>query len=213
MSLADQRRDYRSPGLSEEEAGADPLALWWRWYADAEVMYEPNATVLSTTGLDGGPRVRTVLLKGLTEQGFVFFTNYASDKAAEIARDPRCGLLFGWFDLHRQVRISGRAEKVSREDSQAYFATRPRGSQLGAWASIEAGGQSRPVADRGSLDAALTAVEERFADQEVPCPDQWGGFCVVPESVEFWQGATGRLHDRLLFTRAGDGWQRQRLAP
>lgn len=211
--MADQRVDYGTSGLTELAAGDDPKALWWRWYDDASGVYEPNAMVLGTQGLDGAPATRTVLLKGLTEAGFTFFTNYASAKAQQLAANPRCSLLFGWYDLHRQVRVVGDARQVSREESQAYFASRPRGSQLGAWASVEAGGQSAEVASRDVLDEALAAVTARFGEGEVPCPPEWGGYVVVPESMEFWQGSTGRLHDRLIYRRTTQGWQRTRLAP
>ena len=213
VGLAEQRVDYGAAGLTEAIAGDDPIALWWRWYDEAAAVYEPNAMVLATTGLDGAPQARAVLLKGLTEQGFVFFTNYDSAKARELAANPVCALVFGWFEQHRQVRITGRASKVERIESEDYFASRPRGSQLGAWASIEAGGQSTPVADRDTLDHALSTVGERFGAGEIPCPPSWGGYVVVPHSVEFWQGSTGRLLDRLRFRRTGDGWSRTRLAP
>ena len=185
--------------------------MFRRWLGDAvdAPLHEPNAMVVSTVSASGQPTARMVLLKAVDERGFVFYTNYGSRKAAEISANPRASLLFPWHDLQRQVRVDGVAEKVSREESAAYFASRPRESQLGAWASP----QSSDVASREELDTLLAQAEERFAGQDVPLPDDWGGFRVVPESVELWQGRKGRMHDRLVYRRTGAGWVTARLAP
>jgi len=206
--LAGLRREYAEGGLDESEAATDPLTMFGKWLADvmASPMHEPNAMVLSTVA-DGQPSSRVVLLKGL-DDGFVFYTNYESRKADELAVNPRCSLLFPWHPVGRQVRIEGVAAKISEAESAAYFASRPRDSQLGAWASP----QSRVVDDRGQLDRRLHDAEERFA-AEVPLPEFWGGYRVIPEAVEFWQGRFGRLHDRLRYRRDEGNWVLERLAP
>ncbi|MCR6030212.1 pyridoxamine 5'-phosphate oxidase [Nocardioides sp. zg-579] len=207
------RREYAAAGLAEDDLAPDPLTMFRRWFAEVEdAVHEPNAMVLSTVSTEGRPASRMVLLKELDERGFVFFTNTASRKGVELAADPLCALLFPWHPLERQVRVDGVAEPLSREAVADYFAVRPRGSQLGAWASH----QSRPVAGREELAAAYDEVERRFADvpdADLPVPEEWGGYVVRPEAVEFWQGRPGRMHDRLLYTRSGDGWTTQRLAP
>jgi pyridoxamine 5'-phosphate oxidase len=213
-TIAEMRREYTAGGLNEAEAGDDPVALFARWFADARAVaeqdpvFEANVMTLATVGLDGGPAARIVLLKDFDESGFVFFTNYASDKARELAANPQATLVFHWMPLERQVRLRGRAERVSRAESEQYFATRPRGSQLGAWASP----QSRPI-DREDLEGRLADLEREYAGREVPCPSHWGGYRVVPGSVEFWQGRPSRLHDRLRYERQADRWNRIRLAP
>ena len=206
--LAGLRREYAEGGLDERDAAADPMTMFRRWLDDVIVtpMHEPNAMVLSTVG-DGQPSSRLVLLKGL-DQGFVFYTNYESRKAGELAANPRCSLLFPWHPVGRQVRVEGVASKVAEAESASYFGSRPRDSQLGAWASP----QSTVVPDREALDARLAEVAERF-DGEVPLPTFWGGYRVVPDVVEFWQGRFGRLHDRLRYRREGEAWVRERLAP
>ncbi|TIC88490.1 pyridoxamine 5'-phosphate oxidase [Nocardioides sp. GY 10113] len=211
VDLAALRREYGAAGLSEADAGEDPLALFRRWFDDVAGagVHEPNAMVVATVSADGQPSARTVLLKGLGADGFVFYTNTASRKGAELAAEPRCALLFGWYDLERQVRVEGRAEPLSAAEVAAYFATRPRGAQVGAWASA----QSQVVADRGVLDAAYRAAGERWGDDEIPVPPTWGGYLVRPEAFEFWQGRPGRMHDRLRYRRAEEGWRRERLAP
>lgn len=212
--LSDQRRDYTLGGLSEKDAPSEPWSLFTQWYAEAADLYEPNAMVLSTTDENGWPSGRAVLLKSYDEAGLVFFTGLDSAKARALARNPRCALLFPWFELQRQVRFVGEAEELPRAEVEAYFAVRPRASQLGAWASIEAGGQSTPVASRDELDAALVAVDQRFPD-DVPTPGEWGGFRVNPVSVEFWQGRSGRMHDRLRYRLdpQSNDWRLERLAP
>jgi pyridoxamine 5'-phosphate oxidase len=169
--------------------------------------------VVSTVAADGRPSSRTVLLKGYDADGFVFFTNYGSRKSAELAGNERCALLFPWHDLERQVRVEGVAERVARSVSEEYFASRPRASQIGAWASVEPVPQSGVVAGRGQLQAAYDAAALRFAGEDVPCPPTWGGYVVRPEVVELWQGRTGRMHDRLRYRREADGWVVERLAP
>lgn len=208
--LAALRAEYELGGLDEADLPGDPLTLFGSWFADARAagIGEPNAMVLSTA-TDGAPSSRTVLLKGIEPDGFVFFTNYRSRKGVELARNPRCALLFGWYGLQRQVRVEGTAEQTSRETTEAYFATRPRGSQLGAWASA----QSEPVADRATLEAAYREADERFDGAEIPPPPHWGGYLVRPDVVEFWQGRGARLHDRLVYRRTGSGWDTERLMP
>lgn len=206
--LAGLRREYAEGGLDESEAAADPITMFRHWLDDvvASPMHEPNAMVLSTVAGEQ-PSSRVVLLKGL-DDGFVFYTNYESRKADELADNPRCSLLFPWHPVGRQVRVEGVAARITPEESAAYFASRPRDSQLGAWASP----QSRPVPDRPTLDALLDEATARFGE-EVPLPPHWGGYRVVPEVVEFWQGRFGRMHDRLRYSRAGAAWRLERLAP
>ena len=209
--LAALRRDYQQGGLSETEAGVDPVALFDRWFDEARRggVLEPNAMVLSTVDPDGRPSARAVLLKGLTDQGFVFYTNHDSRKGRDLAGDPRCALTFTWLEVQRQVRIEGAAAPVADAVSDAYFAGRPRDSQLGAWAST----QSSAVAGREELERAFESARERFGDGPVSRPPYWGGYVVRPERIEFWQGRHGRMHDRLAFARAEDAWTRVRLAP
>lgn len=217
--LAAERMDYLGDHLLESAVPDEPFALFRTWLAEAFAardrgeLAEPTAMVVATCA-GGRPRSRTVLLKELTNEGFVFFTNYNSAKGAELAADPQVALHFGWYAMHRQIRIEGVAERVPREESQGYFATRPRGSQLGAWASA----QSSPVASIEELQAEYAAAEARFAGREVPCPEHWGGFLVRPTMIEFWQGQPSRMHDRLRYQRAGAdqperGWRLTRLAP
>jgi pyridoxamine 5'-phosphate oxidase len=209
--LASLRAEYQLAGLDESDLAADPFAMFSTWFdaARAAGVLEPNAMVLTTASVDGQPSARTVLLKGLTEHGFVFFTNYESRKGAELAANPHCCLLFGWYELQRQVRIEGVAIRIPRAETEAYFASRPRDSQLGAWASS----QSSVVGSRAELEAAYDAAEQRFAGGDVPTPPHWGGYLVTPELVEFWQGRRSRLHDRLRYVREGRGWRTERLAP
>lgn len=211
MDLAAAREEYTRGGLAEADLAPDPFAMFERWYVEASAagVREPNAMVVSTTDPDGAPSARFVLLKGLSADGFVFFTNLSSRKGRALAAEPRIALLFPWHDLERQVRVEGSAAPLSRAEVAAYFSARPRGSQLGAWASH----QSSVVAGRDELDAGYAAVQERFAEGEVPVPEEWGGYRVTPASVEFWQGRVGRMHDRLVYRRTADGWATERLAP
>jgi pyridoxamine 5'-phosphate oxidase len=208
--LSALRREYAAGGLDESDLQDEPMAMFRSWMHDVVVagLHEPNAMVVATADSSGAPSARMVLLKALDERGFVFFTNYESRKAAELLANPRCALLFCWHELERQVRVEGEAHQLSGAENDAYFATRPRASQLGAWASP----QSQVVAGRPQLDAAYDEVAARFPDQ-VPTPDHWGGFRVRPAAVEFWQGRRGRMHDRLRYRRVDDAWAVERLAP
>jgi pyridoxamine 5'-phosphate oxidase len=198
-------------GLSEESAGMDPLALFGRWFRDAERsgLRLPDSTTLATCTNDGRPSARMVLLKRFGEDGFDFYTNYESRKAQELDENPRAALVLYWSSLERQVRIEGTSERLSSEDSQAYFDTRPRGARLAAWTSK----QSTEVSSREELDRMFREVEARFQRADVPLPEFWGGYRVRPERIEFWQGRLNRLHDRLVFERTATGWTRTRLFP
>ena len=209
--LDELRREYAVGGLDEADLTPSPVAMFEAWMRDVlrAGLHEPNAMVLSTVSAQGRPSSRTVLLKGLDEGGFVFFTNYSSRKGTELAATPRCSLLFLWHVLERQVRVEGAAMRLSADENDAYFWTRPRASQIGAWASP----QSEVVADRSALDERYSLLAQRFADERVPRPENWGGYCVEPESVEFWQGRLGRMHDRIRYRRTPDGWVTERLAP
>jgi pyridoxamine 5'-phosphate oxidase len=211
MSLARVRREYRGKVLLEARAPSAPLPLLKRWLADAirHRFVEPNAMTLATVDARGRPRARMVLLKQADGRGLSFYTNLESAKARELAAVPRAALVLYWPELHRQVRIEGRVARLSPGESEAYFATRPRGAQLGAWASP----QSRVVASRAYLEQRMAAVSDRFADQKVPRPPHWGGYRLVPSTIEFWQGRPDRLHDRLRYSRRGGRWARARLAP
>lgn len=210
LDLASLREEYARAGLLESDLAPDPVTMFRTWLADALAagLHEPNAMVVSTAGADGAPSSRMVLLKGLDERGFVFYTNTTSRKGVELAANPRCALLFPWHPLERQVRIEGAAVPLEPADVAAYFAVRPRGSQLGAWASH----QSHPVTGREELDRAVEEVAARFPG-EVPVPEEWGGYLVRPDVVEFWQGRPGRMHDRLVYRRDDAGWSTVRLAP
>jgi pyridoxamine 5'-phosphate oxidase len=207
---ADVRREYALGGLAESDLAPDPFAMFQRWYHDAMTagVYEPNAMVVASVGEDGQPSARLVLLKSFTPDGWVFFTNLESRKGVELTANPRVSLLFPWHPLERQVRVDGTATVLGRDEVAAYFRTRPRGAQLGAHASH----QSREVGSREELDDAWAAADAAYPD-EVPVPDEWGGFRIEPEAVEFWQGRPGRMHDRLVYRRDVDGWSIHRLAP
>ena len=211
MILADLRKDYSLAGLAETDLARDPFRQFEKWFAEAEAakIVEPNAMVVSTAGRDGRPSSRTVLLKAVDGRGFVFYSNYESRKGRELEGNPRISLLFPWIAMERQVIVEGTAARVPREESEAYFHSRPRGNQLGAWVSP----QSSIIASRGVLEDNLKALEQKYAGGEIPMPPQWGGWRVVPDAVEFWQGRRNRLHDRLRYRREKDGWTVERLAP
>jgi len=212
-SLADMRRDYTRDGLSEANAPQDPFVLFHQWFEQAvqteQAPVEPNAMSFATVDEQGRPHCRVLLLKALDERGFTFFTNYDSAKGAQLAHSPFAAMTFFWPALERQVRIEGRVEKVSAEESDAYFHVRPLGSRLGAWASP----QSQVIHDRAELERLLAETEQRFLDKAPHCPPHWGGYRLLPERMEFWQGRASRLHDRLDYRLEAGGWDRQRLAP
>jgi pyridoxamine 5'-phosphate oxidase len=212
LSLEHLREDYRRAEFGEQNCETNPIAQFAKWFTEAQSAHlkEPNAMSLATATLDARPSNRIVLLKEISEDGFVFYTSYTSRKGRELASNPFCGLTFLWAELERQVRVEGRAEKVSRDKSERYFQSRPKGSRLGALAS----NQSTVLPGRGSLADKLTSLEAKYAGTEhIPMPDNWGGYCVAPYALEFWQGRTNRLHDRLLYSRSGTGWRIERLSP
>lgn len=198
-------------GISELEAGDDPIALFRDWFEAAREagFLFPEAMAVATSSPDGRPSARMMLLKGVDDDGFLFYTNYGSRKADELDRNPRAALVFHWDVLQRQVRVEGTVERVSREASAAYFRTRPRGSQIGAWASR----QSEELESREELERSFRRYEERFRGEEVPLPEFWGGYRLRPDRIEFWQGRANRLHDRLRYRRTDGGWEVSRLYP
>ena len=210
--VARLRKEYTRAGLKEFEADPNPIEQFRTWFDEVLTsnLHEPNAMALATATLDGRPSARVVLLKGFDERGFVFYTNYEGRKGEELETNPHCALLFYWGELERQVRVEGRVRRVPDKESDAYFAGRPRGSQLGAWASE----QSRPGGDRCALEHRLRELEAEYEGRDVPRPPFWGGYRVEPETVEFWQGRENRVHDRLVYRRSEDGgWRRGRLQP
>jgi pyridoxamine 5'-phosphate oxidase len=213
MSIADIRREYARARLDEADVSHDPFVEFARWFAEAQEAQatDANAMTLATATADGAPSARIVLLKAFDERGFVFFTDYRSLKGAELEANPRAALVFYWAELDRQVRITGGVALASHEESERYFRSRPLGSRLGAWASH----QSRVIPGRAALEADLKEVEERYKDGEVPLPPHWGGYRVVPDAIEFWQGRENRLHDRIRYVREGKGkgWRVERLSP
>jgi pyridoxamine 5'-phosphate oxidase len=212
MNLADLRAEYSNAGLTREELNDDPVEQFRAWFDQAcqSGIAEPNAMTLATAGRNGRPVARTVLLKQFDQRGFVFFTNLESRKAGQMAENPVAALLFPWVALARQVMITGAVERVSTADAAAYFITRPVGSQLAAWASP----QSRIISSRGLLEAKWEEMKRKFADGKIPLPSFWGGYRVIPDLFEFWQGRESRMHDRFQYTRTDQGtWTIERLAP
>ena len=212
MSVTDRRLEYTRGGLEEQDLDPDPIRQFATWFAEAEAagVPEPNAMTVATATRDGRPSARVVLLKGLDERGFVFYSNYESQKGRELAENPRAALTFYWPGLERQVRITGTVERVSRDESRRYFESRPLGSRLGATLSR----QSTVIPDRSVLEQEFVRLQNEYADGNVPLPPYWGGYCVSPTAVEFWQGRPSRLHDRLRYTRQADGaWRIERLSP
>jgi pyridoxamine 5'-phosphate oxidase len=208
--LAALRHDYSAAGLSEAAVRDTWQAQLARWFADAVAadLHEPNAVVLATSTPEGRPSARTVLLKGFDEGGLTVYTNYTSRKGRELSANPYASMVVPWVDLHRQVVACGSVQRISADESAAYFRSRPRGAQLSAWASR----QSSVIASREELERRRAELEAEFGD-DIPAPDFWGGFRLVPDTVEFWQGRPGRMHDRLVYERDGAGWRIQRLAP
>ncbi|MEX2043725.1 MAG: pyridoxamine 5'-phosphate oxidase [Opitutus sp.] len=211
VTLPELRKDYSLAGLAEKDLARDPFRQFEKWFQEAEAakLVEPNAMTLCTATPEGRPSARTALLKGLDGRGFVFFSNYESRKGRELESNPRAALVFPWIALERQVIVEGVVARVAREETEAYFHSRPRASQLAAWVAQ----QSSIISGRGVLEDSMKTLEQRYAGQEVPVPPHWGGWRLVPEQVEFWQGRRSRLHDRLRYRRVKDGWTIERLAP
>ena len=210
-SVADLRREYARARLDEANVSPDPITEFARWFEEAvkAEVQEPNAMTLASVSPDGAPSARIVLLKGFDERGFTFFTDYRSQKGGDLEQNPRAALVLYWPELERQIRITGAAVLVGREESEAYFRTRPRGSRISAWVSH----QSQVIASRKLLEERVPELEQRFPGDDVPLPPYWGGFRVVPAAVEFWQGRTSRLHDRIRYVRDGEHWRIERLSP
>ena len=211
MDIGDYRREYTKDGLNRRDLSESPFELFEKWFVQATDAGIPDSSAMSlaTVSKQGKPSQRTVLLKMFDEKGFIFFTNYSSQKSKEIDNNPNVSLLFPWRELERQIEINGKAEKISTAESLKYFLSRPRGSQLGAWAST----QSSPVNTRQILEGQLKKIKSKFKQGEIPLPDFWGGYRVVPETIEFWQGGVDRMHDRFEYSRNNNGWDISRLQP
>ena len=209
--VSDLRKEYTRAGLTERDAAPDPVEQFRRWFDEALAadLHEPNAMIVATASPDGRPAARVVLLKGFDGRGFVFYTNYEGRKGRELEENPRAALLFYWGELERQVRIEGAVSRTSEDESDAYYASRPRGSRLGALASE----QSRAVEGRGVLERRVEGLEREYEGREVPRPGFWGGYRVEPETFEFWQGRENRLHDRISYRKVRGGWEIERLQP
>src|SRR5579863_4649048 len=211
VAIADLRREYTLAGLRRADLDADPIAQFSKWFQQAlnAKLTEPNAMTLATADKHGHPSARIVLLKNVDANGFTFFTNYESHKGHDLSANPHAALVMFWAELERQVCIAGKVTKVSREISAKYFSSRPKGSRLAAWAS----GQSEVIADRTVLEKRLEVLAAKHPGDDVPLPPYWGGYCVAPDTVEFWQGRPNRLHDRFLYSRTGGEWKLERLSP
>jgi pyridoxamine 5'-phosphate oxidase len=212
MELGDLRRDYRRGQLDAADLAPDPLEQFARWFDDAKTagVDEPNAMTLATADADGRPSARIVLLKGVDDNAFVFFTDYRSRKGQELEANPAAALVFYWYPLERQVRITGRVTRLDEAASRTYYLSRPIGSRIGAWASV----QSQEIADRATLEARVAEARARYPDDNIPLPPHWGGYRLVPDEIEFWQGRPDRLHDRFHYSRTSEpGWHRARLSP
>ena len=211
LKIADIRKDYKLESLLEKNVEANPIqqfSVWWEEAIKSEID-EVNAMTLATVGSSGKPSARIVLLKGYTDEGFVFFTNYLSHKGAEMDENPNVALVFFWKELERQIRIEGTVVKISKEDSDTYFNSRPQGSKIGAWASP----QSTPIAGRHIIEENVQKYTEKFSTEKLTRPPHWGGYMVTPVKIEFWQGRSSRLHDRIQYTLLGNEWNIERLAP
>ena len=210
--IAAIRKDYKLQSLDEKDVHPDPMKQFEKWWQDVlgSTIEEVNAMTLATANKNGRPSARIVLLKGFTREGFIFFTNYESHKGSELLENPQASLVFFWKELERQVRIEGKAEKISGEESDIYFSSRPEGSKIGAWASP----QSKVIASREIIETNVTATEKKFEGAEIQRPPHWGGYIIKPSVIEFWQGRPSRLHDRIQYSKPENGnWKIERLAP